>query len=244
MFALTGRTALITGASGGIGSAVARALHRAGAQVVLAGRRREALEALACELGERAKVAVADVTQAGAAEQLVAAAESEGSLDILINNAGITRDQLAVRMKDEDWQAVIDTNLTACFRLARAALKGMMRRRYGRIVNIGSIVGATGNPGQVNYAAAKAGLVGLTKALAAEVASRGITVNCVAPGFIVTAMTDALDDKQRQALVQRIPLGRLGTPDDVAFAVLYLASEEAGWVTGQTLHVNGGMAMF
>ncbi|MCS6879204.1 MAG: 3-oxoacyl-[acyl-carrier-protein] reductase [Geminicoccaceae bacterium] len=243
MFALTGRTALVTGASGGIGSAVARVLHRAGARVVLAGRRREALEVLAGELGERVALAVGDLTRAGAAEELVAAAEAAGALDILVNNAGITRDQLAVRMKDEDWQAVIDTNLTACFRLARAALRGMMRRRYGRIVNIGSIVGATGNPGQVNYAAAKAGLVGLTKALAAEVASRGITVNCVAPGFVVTPMTDALDEKQRQALLERIPLGRLGTPEDVAAAVLYLASDEAGWVTGQTLHVNGGMAM-
>ncbi len=243
MFRLDGKLALVTGASGGIGGAVARTLHAAGAGVVLAGRRREPLEALAAELGERATIATADLAEPGAAEALVAAAEARGGLDILINNAGVTRDQLAVRMKDEDWQTVLDTDLTACFRLARAALKGMMRRRWGRIVNIGSIVGFTGNPGQVNYAAAKAGLVGLTKALAAEVASRGITVNCVAPGFVVTPMTDALRDEQRRLLIERIPVGRLGEPADVAAAVLYLASPEAGWVTGQTLHVNGGMAM-
>lgn len=243
MFDLSGRRALVTGASGGIGAAIARALHARGAEVILTGRRADALRALADELGERVTVETGDVTDPAFAEALVAAAEKAGGLDILVNNAGITRDGLALRMKDEDWQAVLDTNLTSAFRLSRAALRGMMRRRFGRIVNIGSVVGATGNPGQVNYAAAKAGLVGMTKALAAEVASRGITVNCVAPGFIETAMTDALGDRQRAALAERIPAGRLGRPGDVAAAVVYLASEEAAYVTGHTLHVNGGMAM-
>ncbi len=243
MFDLSGRRALVTGASGGIGAAIARALHARGAEVILTGRRADALRALADELGERVTVEVGDVTDPAFAEALVAAAEKAGGLDILVNNAGITRDGLALRMKDEDWQAVLDTNLTSAFRLSRAALRGMMRRRFGRIVNIGSVVGATGNPGQVNYAAAKAGLVGMTKALAAEVASRGITVNCVAPGFIETAMTEALGDRQRAALAERIPAGRLGRPGDVAAAVVYLASEEAAYVTGHTLHVNGGMAM-
>jgi len=243
MFDLKGRVAVVTGATGGIGGAVARALHARGAHVVLTGRREDALETLAGELGERATTLKADLAESGAAERIVAAGEEAGGLAILVNNAGITRDQLAMRMKDEDWQAVIDTNLSAVFRLSRAALKGMMRRRSGRIVNITSIVGTTGNPGQSNYAAAKAGLAGMTKALAQEVASRGITVNCVAPGFIETAMTDALEDKQRTALLERIPTGRLGTGGDVAAAVTYLASDEAGYVTGQTLHVNGGMAM-
>ncbi len=244
MFRLDGRRAVVTGASGGIGAAIARTLHRLGAAIVIAGRREEPLSALAGELGEGVEIVVGDLTEPAVIARLVETAEAMGSLDILVNNAGITRDGLALRMKDEDWQLVLDTNLTAAFRLCRAALRGMMRRRYGRIVNIGSVVGATGNPGQVNYAAAKAGLVGLTKALAAEVAARGITVNCVAPGFIATAMTEKLDEGQRQALAGRIPAGRLGGPDDVAAAVAFLASEEAAYVTGHTLHVNGGMAMF
>ncbi|MEZ5906281.1 MAG: 3-oxoacyl-[acyl-carrier-protein] reductase [Geminicoccaceae bacterium] len=240
MFDLTGRTALVTGASGGIGGAIARALHAQGAKVVLAGRREAPLATLAGELGERADVLVGDLADAEALAALGAAA---AEADILVNNAGITRDQLAMRMKDEDWQAVIDTNLGAAFRLARAALKGMMRRRHGRIVSITSVVGVTGNPGQTNYAAAKAGLIGMSKALAQEVASRNITVNCVAPGFIQTAMTDGLDEKQKELLLGRIPMARLGQGADVAAAVAYLASDEAGYVTGQTLHVNGGMAM-
>ena len=240
MFSLTGRKALITGATGGIGGAIARALHAQGAEVVLTGRRRDALDALAAELGERARVEVADLGDPAAADALVAAADP---VDVLVNNAGITRDTLALRMKDADWQAVLDTNLTAVFRLSRAALKGMLRRRFGRIVSVTSIVGATGNPGQANYAAAKAGLVGMSKALAQEVAARGITVNCVAPGFVDTAMTRSLDDRQREALLSRVPAGRLGSGADVAAAVAYLASDEASWVTGQTLHINGGMAM-
>ena len=244
MFALNGKTALITGASGGIGAAIARALHGRGAVVALSGTRREALEGLAAELGERAHVCPADLREAAAADVLVAAAEAmAGPLHILINNAGLTRDMLALRMKDEDWQTVLDIDLTAPFRLARAALRGMLRRRAGRIIGIGSIVGSTGNPGQANYAAAKAGLIGMTKALAHEVASRGITVNMVAPGFIATPMTAALNEEQKAKLAQAIPLGRMGSPEDVAAAVLYLASDEAGWVTGSTLHVNGGMAM-
>ncbi len=244
MFRLDGKTALITGASGGIGGAIARALHAQGATVALSGTRRAALDALAAELGERAHVCPADLRDAAAAEGLVGAAEAAaGPLAILVNNAGLTRDMLALRMKDEDWQAVLEVDLTAPFRLARAALKGMLRRRGGRIISIGSIVGATGNPGQANYAAAKAGLAGMTKALAQEVASRGITVNLIAPGFVATAMTDALDAAQRDRLTAAIPLGRLGQPADVAAAAVYLASDEAAWVTGATLHVNGGMAM-
>jgi 3-oxoacyl-[acyl-carrier protein] reductase len=243
MFDLSGRTALVTGASGGIGEAIARQLHAQGATVVLAGRRRDALGALAEALGERVRVAVAELAEPQAAEQLIAAADGGGGVDVLINNAGLTRDNLALRMKDEDWQTVLDVNLSAGFRLIRAALRGMMRRRFGRIVNITSIVALTGNPGQANYAAAKAGLIGMTKSLAAEVASRGITVNCVAPGFIRTPMTEALSAEQRARLLERVPLGRLGSGADVAAAVGYLVSEEAAYVTGQTLHVNGGMAM-
>lgn len=244
MFDLTGKGALVTGASGGIGGAIARALHGAGAAVALSGTRREALQSLAEDLGERAHILPCDLGDAQATAALPAQAEEAlGSLDILVNNAGLTRDGLALRMKDEDWARVLEVNLTAAFRLARGGLRGMMKRRWGRIVSITSIVGVTGNPGQANYAASKAGLVGMSKALAQEVAARGITVNCVAPGFIETAMTDALDEAQRGNLLAGVPAGRLGTPGDVAAAVLYLASEEAAYVTGHTLHVNGGMAM-
>jgi 3-oxoacyl-[acyl-carrier protein] reductase len=242
-FDLSGRTALVTGASGGIGSAIARQLHRQGARVVLSGRRRAALDELAGELGERVAVEVADLVEKEAPERLVAAVEATGGLDILVNNAGLTRDGLALRLKDEDWQTVLDVDLSAGFRLIRSALRGMVRRRWGRIVSITSIVAATGNPGQANYAAAKAGLTGMSKALAAEVAARGITVNCVAPGLIQTAMTEVLGAEQRARLLQQIPQGRLGSGADVAAAVGFLASAEAGYVTGQTLHVNGGMAM-
>jgi 3-oxoacyl-[acyl-carrier protein] reductase len=243
MFNLSGRSALVTGASGGIGEAIARQLHAQGAAVVLAGRRRDTLAALAEALGERVRVEVAELSNPQAAEQLIAAADAGGGPDVLINNAGLTRDNLALRMKDEEWQIVLEVNLTAVFRLTRAALRGMLRRRWGRIINVTSIVALTGNPGQANYAAAKAGMIGMTKSLAAEVASRGITVNCVAPGFIQTPMTAALSDDQRHRLLERVPVGRLGDPADVAAAVGYLASEEAAYVTGQTLHVNGGMAM-
>ncbi|MBV8704035.1 MAG: 3-oxoacyl-[acyl-carrier-protein] reductase [Acetobacteraceae bacterium] len=244
MFRLDGKAALVTGASGGIGEAIAAALQAQGAAVALSGTRREALEALAERLGERAHACPADLRDPAAAEALVAAAEERtGPLDILVNNAGLTRDMLALRMADADWQSVLEVDLAAPFRLARAALRGMLRRRAGRIVNIGSIVGATGNAGQANYAAAKAGLIGLTKALAHEVAPRGVTVNAVAPGFVVTPMTEALSEQQRARIAGAIPLARLGQPSDIAAAVVYLASDEAGWVTGATLHVNGGMAM-
>lgn len=244
MFRLDGKTALVTGASGGIGAAIARALHGQGAAVALSGTRVDALQALAGELGERAHVCPADLREAAAADGLVSAAEAAaGPLHILVNNAGFTRDMLALRMKDEDWQSVLDVDLTAPFRLARAALKGMLRRRAGRIIQISSVVGATGNAGQANYAAAKAGLVGMTKALAQEVGSRGVTVNVVAPGFIATKMTEALNEPQRAKLLEAIPLGRMGQPEDVAASVVYLASDEAAWVTGATIHVNGGMAM-
>jgi len=244
MFRLDGKPALVTGASGGIGAAIARALHAQGAVVVLSGTRRDALESLAAELGAGAHVAPADLRDPAAADALVTQAEAmAGPLHILVNNAGFTRDGLAMRMKDEDWQSVLDLDLSAPFRLIRAALRGMLRRRAGRIIGIASIVGATGNPGQANYAAAKAGMVGMTKALAQEVAARGITVNIVAPGFIDTPMTAALAESQKARLTAAIPLGRLGQPADVAAAVAYLAADEAGWVTGATLHVNGGMAM-
>ncbi|MGV6875460.1 3-oxoacyl-[acyl-carrier-protein] reductase [Pseudochelatococcus sp. B33] len=244
MFQLSGKKALVTGATGGLGGAIARALHARGAEVVLSGTRREALEALAADLGERVHVSPANLSVAEEVEALVPAAEAAlGGLDILVNNAGLTRDNLSMRMKDEEWDAVISVNLTAAFRLSRAALKGMMRRRFGRIIGISSVVGVTGNPGQGNYAASKAGLIGLSKSLAAEVASRGITVNVVAPGFIESPMTDVLNEKQREAILARVPAGRLGAGEDIAAAVVYLASDEAGYVTGQTLHVNGGMAM-
>jgi len=245
MFDLTGKTALVTGASGGIGGAITRALHGQGATVVLSGTRREALEAVAADLGERCHVAPCNLSDAEAVNGLIAAAEAEAGagLDILVNNAGLTRDQLALRMKDEEWEAVLDVNLTAAFRLSRAAMKGMMKRRWGRIISITSIVGVTGNPGQANYAASKAGLIGMSKSLAGEVAPRGITVNCVAPGFITSAMTDALSDAQKARLLGAIPTGAMGTGQDIGAAVVYLASAEAGYVTGQTMHVNGGMAM-
>jgi 3-oxoacyl-[acyl-carrier protein] reductase len=244
MFDLTGKTALVTGASGGIGGAIAKALHAQGATVALSGTRREALDKAAAELGERTHVLPCDLGDPVATEDLVKQAEAAmGKLDILVNNAGLTRDMLALRLKDEDWQKVLDVNLTAGFRLARAAMKGMMKRRWGRIIGITSIVGVTGNAGQANYAAAKAGMIGMSKSLAQEVASRGITVNCIAPGFIATAMTDVLNEEQKSRMLASIPAGRLGQSEDIATATVYLASDEAGYVTGQTLHVNGGMAM-
>ena len=244
MFDLTDKNALVTGASGGIGGAIARALHAAGARVGLSGTRAGALDALAGELGDGAFAVPADLSLANGAKTLVKDAEAAlGGIDILVNNAGLTRDQLAVRMSDEDWQMVLDVNLTAAFRLSRGCLRGMMKKRWGRIVSVTSIVGVTGNPGQVNYAASKAALIGMSKSLAQEVASRNITVNCVAPGFIDTPMTEGLSDEQKQDLTARIPAGRLGEPADVAGACVFLASDEASYVTGQTLHVNGGMAM-
>jgi 3-oxoacyl-[acyl-carrier protein] reductase len=244
VFDLTGKTALVTGASGGLGGDIARALHGQGATVVLSGTRAEALQTLAGALGERAHVVPCDLGDPTAVEALVPAAEAAmGSLDILVNNAGITRDGLFMRMKDADWDLVLAVNLTAAFRLSRAALRGMMKRRFGRIIAITSIVGVTGNPGQGNYAAAKAGMIGMTKSLAAEVASRNITANCIAPGFIASPMTDVLNEKQKEKILAAVPAGRLGVAADVASAVVYLASQEASYVTGQTLHVNGGMAM-
>lgn len=244
MFDLNEKTALVTGATGGIGEAIARTLHAQGANVVISGTRAERLEALAGELGANCHIAAADLSDPAAPDALIAAAtDAAGGVDILINNAGLTRDNLAMRMKDEEWQQVLDVNLSAAFRLSRGVLRGMMKARWGRIVTITSVVGATGNPGQVNYAASKAGLTGMTKALAQEVASRGITVNCIAPGFIETPMTDVLSDDQKATLLERIPAGRLGLPDDIAAGTAYLVSDEAGYITGQTLHVNGGMAM-
>jgi len=244
MFDLTGKSALVTGASGGIGAAIAHALHDAGAVVGLSGTRVEPLEALAAELGSRAHVLPCDLGDKDAVEALPKAAQAAmGGLDILVNNAGITRDQLFMRMSDDDWSQVLDVNLTSVMRLCRGVVRPMMKARWGRIVNIGSIVGTTGNPGQVNYAAAKAGLSGMTKSIAQEVAMRGITVNMVAPGFIATPMTDKLTEDQKADLAARIPVARMGTPAEIAAAVLYLASPEAGYVTGTTLHVNGGMVM-
>ena len=244
MFDLTGKCALVTGASGGIGGAIAKALHGAGATVGLSGTRVEPLEALAKELGSRAHVLPCNLSDPEAVDGLPKQAiEAMGALDILVNNAGITRDQIFMRMSDEDWQSVLDVNLTSTMRLCRGAIRGMMKSRWGRIVNISSIVGATGNPGQANYAASKAGMVGMTKSIAYEVASRGITANAVAPGFIATAMTEKLNDEQKAKINAQIPAARMGTPEEIAAAVLYLASEEAGYVTGATLHVNGGMAM-
>jgi 3-oxoacyl-[acyl-carrier protein] reductase len=244
MFDLTGRTALVTGATGGIGGAIARTLHAAGATVAISGTRREVLDELAAELGERCHVLPCNLADPEEVEKLVPRVEQAmDKLDILVANAGVTRDNLFVQLRDEDWDGVIAVNLTATFRLSRAAMRGMMRRRFGRIVAITSVVAAIGNPGQGNYVAAKAGLTGMIKSLAHEYARRGVTANCVAPGFIATPMTDKLNDKQREAILSRVPLGRLGTPADVAAAVLYLASDEGGYVTGQTLHVNGGMAM-
>lgn len=244
MFDLTGRTALVTGASGGIGGAIAKALHGQGATVAISGTRRESLDGLAAALGDRAHVLPCNLSNSDEVEALVPAAEKAmGQVDILVANAGITRDNLFVQLRDEDWDDVIRINLTATFRLARAATKLMMRKRFGRIIAITSVVGVTGNPGQGNYTASKAGLIGMMKTLGAEYAKRGVTANCIAPGFIATPMTDALNDKQRAAILEKVPAARLGTPDDIAAATVYLASSEASYVTGQTIHVNGGMAM-
>jgi 3-oxoacyl-[acyl-carrier protein] reductase len=244
MFDLAGKTALVTGATGGLGGSIAKALQLQGATVALSGTRREILEGLAAEIGARVHVLPCNLADKNEVEALVPKAEETmGQLDILVANAGITRDNLFVQLKDEDWDQVIDVNLTATFRLARAAVRGMMRRRFGRVIGITSVVGVTGNPGQGNYAASKAGMIAMIKSVAAEYARRGVTANCVAPGFISTPMTDKLNEKQREAILGRVPAGRLGTSEDVAAAVVYLASNEANYMTGQTLHVNGGMAM-
>jgi len=245
VFELTGKRALVTGASGAIGGAIAKALHRQGAAVALSGTKVQALEAVAAELGTNAFVTPANLADKASVEKLVPDAEAAlgGEIDILVNNAGMTRDMLFARMGDDDWDAVLAVNLTAAFRLSRAVLRGMMRRRAGRIVSISSVVGVVGNPGQANYSASKAGLMGMTRSLAAEIASRNVTVNCVAPGFTASAMTDVLNEKQKAAIMERVPARRLGTPDEVAAAVIFLASDEAAYVTGQTIHVNGGMAM-
>lgn len=244
MFNLDGKCALVTGATGGIGASIAKALHGAGATVGISGTREAVLAELAAELGDRVHVLPCNLADEEAVSALIPAAEEAmGAVDILVNNAGITRDGLAMRMKDEDWGEVLKVNLNSSFKLARASLRGMMKKRHGRIISITSVVGTMGNPGQANYAASKAGTVGMSKAIAQEVASRGVTVNCVAPGFIETPMTDALNDKQRETILTTIPTGRLGQSDEVASAVLFLASDEAAYITGQTLHVNGGMAM-
>lgn len=244
MCKLEQKTALVTGATGGIGEAIAKALKEAGARVAISGTREDKLKEVAATLGADTVILPCNLSDAAAVEGLIARAEEAlGGLDILVNNAGITRDQLAMRMKDEDWDAVIAVNLTATFKLSRAAIKGMMKKRYGRIVNISSVVGTTGNPGQANYCASKAGMAGMSKAMAAEVASRGITINCVAPGFIATPMTEALNEQQQARILQNIPAGKLGSPEDVAAAVAFLASGDAAYITGQTLHVNGGLCM-
>lgn len=244
MFDLTGKTALVTGATGGIGNAIAKALHKQGATVAISGTRREALDALAGELKERVHVLPCNLSDKDEVEALVPASEKAmGQLDILVANAGITKDNLFVQLRDEDWDQVIDVNLTATFRLARAATKLMMRKRFGRIIGITSVVGVTGNAGQVNYVSSKAGLIGMMKSIGQEYARRNVTANCIAPGFIATAMTDALNDKQKEGILAKVPAGRLGSPDDIAAAAVYLASNEAAYVTGQTIHVNGGMAM-
>ncbi len=244
MFDLTGKTALVTGATGGLGGAIARALHAQGAVVTLSGTRRAALDALAAELAERVHVTQCDLADQASVEMLVPSAEAAmGSLDVLVNNAGVTRDNLFMRMKDAEWDLVLAIDLTAAFRLSRAAVKGMIKRRYGRIVNITSIVGVRGNPGQANYAAAKSGMIGMAKSLAGEIASRGVTVNCIAPGIIASPMTETLTEKQRESILVQVPMGRLGSGADIGAAAVFLASAEASYVTGQTLHVNGGMAM-
>lgn len=244
MFDLTGKTALITGATGGIGADIARALHKQGATVGLTGRNEDKLKKLADDLGERVVTLPADLSSENGVDNLVKKADQEmGQIDILVNNAGITKDNLSMRMKDDEWNDVLNVNLTTPFKLAKAVQRGMMKRRWGRIINISSVVGTTGNPGQCNYVAAKAGLVGWTKSMAQEVASRGITVNAVAPGFIATAMTEALTDDQKDKINATIPAGKMGTPDDIAAATAFLASEEAQYITGATIHVNGGMAM-
>jgi 3-oxoacyl-[acyl-carrier protein] reductase len=244
MFDLQGKTALVTGASGGIGGAIAKALHAQGAKLAISGTRKEALDALNQELGGAATVLTCNLSDPASIEALVKDAEAAlGGLDILVCNAGVTRDNLSLRMKDEEWQQVIDVNLTATFRLVRTAMKGMLKRRSGRIINITSVVGTMGNPGQANYCASKAGITGMTKAIAQEVASRGVTLNCIAPGFIKTAMTDALNEEQQKRITDNIPAGRFGTPEDVAGSVMFLASAAGGYITGQTLHVNGGLLM-
>lgn len=244
MFNLDGKKALVTGATGGIGASIAKTLHAAGAEVAISGTRAEKLEALASELGDRVHVVAANLSDRASVDQLAKdAVDAMGGVDILVNNAGITKDNLAMRMKDEDWDSVMQVNLESSFRLIKALMRGMMKSRWGRVVNITSVVGVTGNPGQANYCASKAGMIGMSKSLASELASRGITVNCVAPGFIGTPMTDVLSDEQKAAITSGIPSGELGDPEDIASAVLYLASAEAKYVTGQTLHVNGGLAM-